>query len=204
MLDLTNAARIEANKLHGDGAWLVLLEIRFESVDPIFLCRNTEDIVWNGDTYLAFPFDLDDVKETTDGEIPTVSLKISNVTRAVQTYVEEAGGGVGAIVILRVVHSAHLTSIEAELEEEFTCTNTRLDQDWVTFDLGSGDATQKRLPFRRYLKNFCPFRYRGIECGVPNGAGTTTCDRTLANCRLNGNSARYGGYAAIPQGGIYV
>lgn len=204
MLTLSAVAKIEANKMHGDGAWLILLEIQIPNVDTIYLVRNNENITWNSIEWIAFPFDLDDIKETSDGEIPSVILKVSNVTRAMQGYIENANGGVGSVVILRIVHSQHLDLTEPEIEEEFVCLNTKCDNQWIDFELGIGEVIQKRFPPKRYLKNFCPFKFKGIECGLSSLVVGTTCDRTLSMCRDYGNSTRFGGFPAIPQGGLYV
>lgn len=204
MLSLSAAAKLEAHKLISDGAWIVLFEIQIINGPTLFICRNNEKIIWNNEEWLPFPLEIDDVKESSNGELPSVVLRVSNVTRAVQGYIEDSGGGVGSYVIIRVVHSEHLDLIEPELEEEFMCVSTKCDAMWVYFELGLGEPVIKRFPPRRYLKNFCPFKFKGIECGVPSATVGSTCNKTLTACRGYNNSTRFGGFYAIPQGGFYV
>ena len=201
MLTLSQAAQLEKEKLNGESAWIVLLEIQVAGLDTIYICRNTENITWDSKEWIAFAFELEDIKEDSKGEIPNLTLRVSNVSLALQSYIEQGNGGVGAKVIFRVVLSKHLDAAEAELEEEFICNSTSIAEQWVTFNLGCGDPRMKRIPSRRYIKNFCPFKYKGIECA--STSLETLCNKTLSNCRERNNSIRFGGFQSIPQGGIY-
>ena len=207
MLQLTSAGLFEKNQLVQTGAWLLLAEFRLKNSaydsnysSYIYLVRNTEDIIWNRKTWIAFPFDLDDIKES-KSEFPEINLKVSNVTRYLQPYIEEYKGLVGSDVVIRVVHSGHLNLNQSELEENFTITSTSANALFVTFKLGGNFPINTRFPSERYLKNFCPLIFKSVSCGY-NGA-TTSCDKTLTACRAMGNSKRFGGYPTIPIGGLY-
>lgn len=202
MLTLSTAAKLLKNELHSDGAWLLLLEVQVKGLETIRVCRNTDDIEWNGFTWIAFPFDLGEVSEDSKGTLPKVELKVSNVTRTLQYYIEQANGGVQSTVILRVVHSKHLDLTSPELEEMFSVTGVSVNAQWVTFSLGMNYPSGARRPLRRYLKNFCPFKYKGIECG--STASYATCDKTLVQCRERNNAVRFGGEPGIPSGGMYI
>lgn len=206
MLNLSAALIAEKNKISSDGAWLVLLEIQF-SGETIRLVRNTENVVWNGYTWVAFPFELEDQSEDSKGTLPAFAVNVSNVNRVIQGYIEELGGGVGATVVLRVIHSQHLDIVTADLEETFTVTDVSCTAQSVKFSLGGDFPTLRRFPPRRVMKNFCPFVYGEIECGVSAETKTTypNCNRSLAECRVRNNSTRFGGEPAIPSGGgVYV
>lgn len=203
MLTLSDVAKLEKNKLNSDGAWILLLEVQVAGLpDIIRVCRNNDDVTWNGFGWVAFPFELGDISEDTKGTIPSVELKVSNVTKALQYYLEQANGGVQSKVILRVVHSKHLDLTSPELEEVFSVTKVSADAMWVTFTLGMNYPNGARRPLRRYLKNFCPFKYKQIECG--SNSSYQSCDKTLTACRERGNSTRFGGEEGIPSGGMYI
>lgn len=174
-LNLSRVAKLEKNRIAGDGAWLILLEITLKTPEgddlTLRVVRNNEDIEWNRQTWVGFPFDLDEVVEDSGGELPQIGLRISNITRAVQHYVEEAGGGVGASVRLLVIHSSNCNRPEdpeanlPEVDETFTVRSVKCDINWVHFTLSGDYPTMRRVPETRYLKDFCPFPFRGIECG---------------------------------------
>ena len=205
MLRLSNAAILEKNKLSSDGVWLVLSEIQLSQDVVIRVVRNNEDITWNKQVWTAFPFELDEIKETMK-ELPEIPVRISNITRTMQKYLEMCNGGVGAAVILRVIHSKHLDISAAELEEIFTVLSTTTDLNWVTFKLGSETPTMLRFPGRRILKDYCPFPYGSIECAVADKIKEQypSCNKTLGDCRKRNNSARFGGEPSIPQEGLYA
>lgn len=202
MLNLSSAAIIEKNKLTSDGAWILLAEIYVMPGVILRLCRNTEDITWNGETWTAFPFELEAPRQSGGGEIPNFTVKVSNVTRTIEGYLEQAGGGVGATVRLMVIMSNHLDLTSPELDEEFSVQSTSYDEQWVTFTLTGAVNLFRRVPLRRFLKNFCPFQYKGPEC--KSSSNLPTCDKSFAACKERGNAARFGGEPAIPQGGLYA
>lgn len=204
MLTLSSVAILEKNKLHSDGAWIILLDIEIPGIETVVtICRNTEDITWNGTTYIAFPFEIGDVSEDSKGTLPSIELKVSNVAQVLQSYIEEGQGGVQSTVTLRVVHSKHLDVTTPELEEIFSVTKTSVNSKWVTFTLGMNYPSGARRPLRRFMKNFCPFKFKGIECGATTTA-YTSCKKTLTECRARGNSTRFGGEPGIPAGGFYL
>ena len=190
MLSLSAIARKEKNELSTD------------SEETVRICYNTEDVTWNGNLYQAFPFTIGEVTENTDGSDPDVELKVDNVSQALQYAVEEANGGNGTEVILRVVNSLALETDYAEMEEFFVVTKTQVDQQYITFHLGSEYSSRTRRPLNRYMKNSCSFKYKDVRCGCTSNY--PTCDHTLTDCRARGNSHRFGAFQGIDQKGVYV
>jgi lambda family phage minor tail protein L len=201
MLNLSTVAKLEKNKLISDGAFITLLEITIASSLVLRLCNNTDDVSWNGETWVAFPFELDSFQETSGEEFPQLTVRVSNVTRAVEGYLEQAGGGVGATVRILVVMSAHLGDATPVESEEFTVQSTSYDQSWVTFTLSGAVNLIRRVPERRFLKNWCPFQYKGLECRATSNL--PTCDKSLKACQERDNAVRFGGEPGIPMGGLY-
>ena len=199
MISISAISKAEKNKLSTDSCFLILLEIRLQNT--VYICYNNEDVVWKGQLYQAFPFQIGETSEESDGSDPNVSLKVSNVAQGLQWHVEDSGGGVGTQVILRVVNSLNLNG-DADLEEYYTVLSCKVDQHWVEFTLGTDYSARSRRPLDRYMKNNCRFAYKGIRCGY---AGILqTCEHTLQDCKNHGNSKRFGGYPGIDQKGVYV
>jgi phage-related protein len=87
------------------------------------------------------------------------------------------------------------------MEEEYLVQSTSYDEKWVTFTLSGGTNMFRRIPERRFLKNFCPFPYKGPECRATSSL--PTCDKSLKECQARNNALRFGGEPGIPMGGLY-
>lgn len=202
MLSLSAIAKQEKNKLSTGSAFIILLDIDLKDGDVIRVCYNNEDVVWNGNIYQAFPFEIGEVAEETDGSDPNVELKINNTSRALSYYVESSGGAVNMPVVLRVVNTENLDSKEPELEESFVVQKTSVAEDFVTFTLGAEYSSRTRRPLNCYMKNNCPFKYKGLRCGY--AGALQSCSHTLTDCRAHNNSQRFGGFVGIDQKGVYL
>jgi lambda family phage minor tail protein L len=200
VITLSDAAKLEKNKLSSSGVWIILIELQFGDTS-YRVCKNNEDIVWGGNTYVAFPMELDAKTDSSKGEIPSFIIRLSNVNRLMQSYAEQADGAVGKNVIVRLVHSEHLDLVTPEVEENFTITDVNCDSMWVYITLSILNPFLMEFPRQRFLKNFCRFKFKGIRCKY-TGADTE-CNHTLSDCKAKGNAKRFGGFAAIPLGGIY-
>lgn len=201
MISLSAIAKEEKNKLSTGSSFVILLDIKLGE-ETIHICYNTESVMWNNAEYLPFPFTISEVSEDTDGSDPNVKLSVDNTSQALQYLVEENGGGNNTEVILRVVNTEALDVQEPELEEFFVVTKTEVSQSYITFSLGTEYSARTRRPLNRYMKNNCPFKYKGIRCGAKSTL--SGCDHTLLSCRERNNSARFGGFQGIDQKGVYV
>lgn len=206
MLTLSTAAILEKNALSNTGAWVLLLEITLPDTTVIRVCSNTDDITWpssGGNTWVAFPFELDEIGEASKGEVPSVEVRVGNVSRVMQAYMEAADGGVGSMVRIMVVHSAHLDLTDPEIELSFEVVDAKADSKWARFTLGGTNPSRKRFPRNRMTKNFCRYKvFKGARCQY--AGAETECDRTLTRCRALNNSEHFGGCPGIGQKGLYV
>lgn len=194
MLDLPPAFIVTKNKLHDDGSALVLVEINF-STDTLRLVRNTENITWNSEIWSAFPFEIDQIGEAKNGEASHIQIKVSNISRAVQAFIEEYDGGVDADVIIRVVHSKHLNEVLPLLRLDTKVINTSADSHFVSFTLGSIRIWNLRFPRNKIMKNYCRWRFKSSQCGYVGPENL--CNKTLSQCRVYNNSPRFGGFPGV-------
>lgn len=202
MNSLSAAAILEKNRLYGTGAFIFLLEIALkgEYAETLRVCGDVDDINWGGQTWTPFPFELDEVGESSKGEITNLVVRVSNVTRILEYYLEKGNGGVGSEVIIRIVHSELLNEAALFTYSMFVI-EVKTDNKWVTFTLGSENSILRRAPRGRMVKNFCNFRYKGQRCQY-SGA-LSTCDKTLTDCRKHNNSSRFGGFPGVGSTAIY-
>lgn len=202
MKNLPLELRIEANKLSSDTPFLPLLRITLLDGTVIRLVNNTEDITFQGQVWTAFPFEIEFGGESARGELTFANIKVCNVTQALQPYVEEQGGGVGATVDIIIVNPAHLSANYDELTLSFTCLACSCTSHWITFRLGDKNLMLQRFPLYRYYAKHCNWTYRGIECGYNGPLNNTPCARDLEACRLRGNTARFGGFPGLDARGL--
>jgi len=180
---MDNSLILEKNKLSSTTPWLILLEVTIPSTPAVtlYLVRNTEDITYNSQTYTAFPFDLDVSKQVSKGDIPTIELKVSNVTRTLQAYLEDYNGLIDTPITIRVVAKPEG---ETEYLEAESWTHDILavhaDAEYVYFTLGAPNPLSKRFPLYRYIAHSCRFAFRknssvvAPECGYTGNDSATT------------------------------
>ena len=216
-MTLSATAFIEKNRLATPNAWIVLLRVVMPDDTVFRICANTENVTWPvtaGDLYTAFPFDLDEVGDSSKGEVPSVALKVSNVTRFLVPYLEDQDGLVDSVVTIYVVNSLNVTlgadrvigvnNNNPEIELEYDVINSSFDSQWVTFTLGATNPWNKRFPRNKVYKNICRYYdFEGDRCKYVGAQ--TSCDRSLYTCRnIMNNSENFGGFPGVGTKGEYV
>jgi phage-related protein len=204
---LSSEVIAQKNALGSDEAFLVCLEITIPEVtEPIRLVSNTENINWRGHEWVAFAFILEEISEQTEGEIPSVELRVPNVDRIIEGYIQEydkyvkENGPADITVGIYVVSTATLDSPDYVAYHEFILIHPVSDSKYVTFTLGAPNPYRRRFPLNRILKNSCRFKFKGERCGY---TGTeTSCNKSLTRCRELNNSTRYGGFPGAGRGGL--
>ena len=213
---LSATAFLEKNKLASTKAWIILLTVTMPDTTVLRICMNNEDVTWpvtNGDLYTAFPFDIDEIGDSSKGEVPSVVLKVSNVTRTLVPYLEDQDGLVDSEVLIQIVHSTNITTpslgagvnnYNAEIELEFDIIDSSHDVNWVYFTLGAMNPWNKRFPRNKVYKNICKhYDFKGDRCKY--AGAETTCDRSLDTCRNTmSNSINFGGFSGVGTKGEYV
>jgi len=209
MIKLPAPLIIEKNKLNATSPWLLLLDV--ELVNPqnpadtsqYHLVLNTEDVTYQGQVYTAFPFEVEPTKLTSKNNIPTVTLRISNVTRVVQADLETYRGAVNSSAKLTVVHAANLAQDFSELELEFIILDCYTDAQWVVFTLGASNPLRRKFPLDKYVSTHCPWQFKSCECGYTGGT-YTTCRRSYDDCVLRGRQENFGGFMGLRSGKLRV
>lgn len=200
MLIVPSELIAEKNKLFTSGAFLELLEIQMSELgETLRIVNNNEDITYNGHVWQRFQFEPGDFKENQEGETPRVEVKISNVLRVTQGYIEQTENGlVGDAVVYRLIHSDHLDKDPA-ITQYFQVLKVDCDEVWAYFTFGAENFFLNRFPLHVYKRNICRYEtFKGSQCSY--SGSETTCDRTFARCIALGNEQRFGGQPGIPGG----
>lgn len=194
MNHFSKIATLEKNKLSTDAPFLILVQVNHAAlVTPIYLVRNTEDIVWRDKTWTAFPMELDNYEE--DGKtLPALNLKISSGGGLLTTYLQKYDGLVDAKVSIFVANAKLLDVPEPEIELDFVVNSANYDEQWISFTLGASSEIADRFPMWRYLTDFCPFVCGDIRCGY---LGAKQCRNNLESCLI---PERFGGEPGIQEG----
>ena len=173
---------LEKNKLSSTTPWLILLEINVPSIPPttVYLVRNTENITFNSQEYTAFPFELDVSKQVSKGDIPTIEVRVSNVTRTTQAYLEDCDGLVDTQMTVRVVAKPTGESVYYEAQSwTYDVLAVHSDANYVYFTLGAPNPLSKRFPVHRYIAFNCRWRFRVNSSVVAPECGYTGNDSAL-------------------------
>lgn len=197
-LSISTEAVQRKNSLAESDPWLLLLEINYPDETPIRLVWNTESISWDGETWEAAAFELGDQEESNEDDTPSVKLGVVDIERKLIPLIDQYGGGIGAEVIIRVVHSAYLDNNTPELEEDYEIIDVSVDaQLRVNFKLGAENLSNYRSPPDIFLQSHCRYKeFKGDLCGYDGDE--KDCDRTFERCRELGNQKRFGGFPGLP------
>ncbi|MBI5872996.1 MAG: DUF2163 domain-containing protein [Candidatus Omnitrophica bacterium] len=161
------------------------------------------DITFDGLIYQRFPVTHEFIGENTGGEIDTVTIRIANVSRLIQSYLELYDLRKTKVTIA-LVWANQLSNPTAKIVHTFYIDGIPSANEMdVSFTLSSKfNALDLRLPKRRYSRHHCEWTiFKGTECGYA-GAGTS-CNKTLQQCQAYLNQLRFGGEPSVPSRRIF-
>jgi lambda family phage minor tail protein L len=202
MIELSTEAMMEKNKLLSNSVFLLLLEVTIpNTATPVRIIANTEDISWRGYDWIAFPFDIDDINETAEGDSATLTLKIGNTDRVMEQYIMlydawlKSNPHQNIQVTMYVVNSNNLADTNPEVSYNFEVISYTLDSQWASFTMGGTNLFNYNFPITIMYPNSCRWKYKSTECGAVSAL--TTCNKTITDCRARNNSGRFGAFPSL-------
>lgn len=162
----------------------ILLDIMLPT--PLRLVSDNIEWTYNGNTYTPFPFQIDGIEESTKGEIPRVTLSVSNVTNLIASVIQEDIDNTP--VKISVVRYGENT---ADIEFNFVANGVSYSEEWLTFELTAPVNFVKSFPSMKYSQ-VCPFVFKGWQCKY--SGNQTACDHSASRCKELNNFARFGGF----------
>ena len=183
---------------------IFLYEIQYDSVGNQWLrfANWHSDVVFDGQTYVKEVISHGSIRERLDGSATKIILTVGNIDRGIQYYLENWNGLRDAKVKLLQVFEDELSDPTVVDRMSYNIADSSVNTNEAKFVLsGTFDVFDITLPRRKFYRGYCTHKFKDGGCGY--SAGETSCDKTLQRCTELGNTHRYGGFPAIPQGNIY-
>jgi phage-related protein len=191
---------IQKNKLGEAITPIYLYAIQYDSVSNLWLYYSSiaSDVVFNGVTYSKNAIKHDSIKEDSSGMLGSLSLKIQNVDKVMQYYLQNYGGLKEKKCLISIVWLEALSNSNCVIEHEYYIKSSTAENDMVSLNLGSAiDVLNLIVPKVVFSPTRCQHdEFKGTGCGY--SGVTTTCNRTFKACIALGNQAKFGGFPGVP------
>ena len=150
---LSLAARKAVNAQETDEVFLLLLTLDHEDItEPVRVVNNTVDIVSQGETYIAYPFEIALPDEDAES-VARVTLRIDNVDREIVKSLRSISSPLS--VGLEVVMAASPDTVEAG-PFNMTLVSAEYDALTVTGELAFEDVLNEPFPGHAYVPSDYP------------------------------------------------
>ena len=186
-------------------------------------------VVWQGLTYQRYPIEVTGFAVSANGPIARPTMRIANVLGLVGVLIRQYQGLKGAKLTRRRTLAKYLDAVNfpggvnASADPTSSYTNdvyhldrqARRDKFMVEYELASPmDVSGVQLPRRQITHGFCPWIYRGADCGYTGAAvareddtptavlGEDKCGHRLGSCRLRIWPANELGFGGFPGAGV--
>lgn len=166
-----------------------------------------QPIVWQGNTYEAFPIDASGFEMSSTGTLPRPQIRASNIGGLLGAFLNSIGDGLGSTFTRKRTLGKYLdgqpgADPEAHFPDELYIVARKVAENAIEITIECAvafDVEGVQLPRRQVIAGTCQWKYRGEECGYAgppvediNGNPTASfaadrCRKTLDACR-----ARFG------------
>lgn len=174
----------------------------YNGADSLYYTDREDDVTFDSITYTAFPIAHSSISQNVKGTIDKIRFTITNVDRQIGYYLENNDLR-GKKVTVKQVFADDLADTNAYIDDVFYIDNYVATEEFVIFNCSTKfDILDVKIPMRLQTRNYCPFLFKGTECGY-SGAGDS-CGKTISACRAYSNVERFGGFPSIPSRKIYA
>lgn len=187
-----------------------LLHIQGKVID-IRLTNWSESVIFDGETYTAYPFEVSPLKTTSSGTLPGVDITTPVIDGYMLGLLEVYDSFIDCPIQIITVFAEYLDDPSLKIVQVYTIeeVNAKVD-DELEMQCVPLLFSNCLVPRRGMFRGTCQWRYRGEGCWLWNAttesweapAGFVNegiwCTKTIEACRLHGNYARFSGAPAIP------
>lgn len=163
-MPLPSVLKYLKNEIASIYPWLFLLDVTTPDGRLYYFVHNKEDIVFQGKTYVRFPFQIELPEINSEGAVPSWNIKVNNTSRILEKTLQETRGMTDSIVLLRIVNAAYLAEDYVDLETELKVLEAYSDYTWITWRCGGRNLFRDLFPLYRYLATYCTHKFRWHEC----------------------------------------
>jgi len=167
MKTLDSAIITAKNALSVDAPWVILIELTLKDTTVIRMARERDDVRYDGEDYTALPMAFGTVNQSSDGRLPSLTMKVGNPSRVLEPYLHTTDGLSGCAVTMLLIYDP-ASPVLAD-QWRFIINKIASDEDWLDVELGSLNLYQKRIPRDRYIPGFCRHVFRGAVCQFADG-----------------------------------
>lgn len=175
-----------------------LYEIETDDTILRYCGNNTDDIVFNGYTYIAAAVSRTEVETDTGTKLEEVNVTVQNVTREFSAYVANGGKINGYNCrIMTVFRDALDDPLNYAVAFEGEIDGATIDNKSFNFKVRAYQGSYAIKVPRRKCEPSCGYDFKSEWCGYVGSE--TTCDRSLARCKELNNELNFGGFPGVPR-----
>jgi lambda family phage minor tail protein L len=209
---------VEKNLLATGAQWVWLYEIEVPTDPPTRyrFVRTPEAVTFRGNVYSPFPIVHSVMRETDAGDLPSITMTVSNVSQEIIGTLESYSGLIDQRVRIILTNMEALSTGNAILEHDFKILTMTVTAEAAAAQLGDISLYETFFPGQRLMRHYCRHQYRSAACGYSVDSADADylsgCDKSLdgANgCEVHGASEtaagvtvihpdRFGGFPGIP------
>jgi phage-related protein len=188
-------AKIKAQAAKNNPIFLVTIALTGTTVR---LTDNNADVTFptsGGSVYTAWGMSFSPVHNTMTGEIDRVTVNLDNTDKSISSYIVNYDFPGRVLSIKRVFgdllsSSSYATTVfsgimGAPVAGENEATITAINP-----------LIKAQQQGGRLYQNLCAWEFKGTECAY--AGGSSTCNKTAAQCKSYGNMDNFGGFNYIP------
>ena len=153
--------------------WLFLVELTLPDGTTYHFVHNTENIIFEGIEYIAFPFQLELPEFNSEGNYGTWYFNVDNTERVFMYDLERLKGAVDSQITITIVNAGYLQDGYIDNQFRITVLETRFSSNWVTFVCGGPNLFRVQFPPYRYFANHCIWNFGWHECYYNDPTATT-------------------------------
>lgn len=205
------------NKIANPNAWIWLFQIQALGDDTFFLTNNNECIEFEGVIYDPLDIELSELSSSLRGDLPEITIALSNISQEIMSYVETYDGLIGNTIKLQLINTE--TEFAESYIEDLLITETSFDNNNIEFVCTFLALEQTSFPGIVYVKDFCRWEFTSDRCGLPAAIVNPgeTCTKSLNGtfgCIYWGNQEelnalprlhpkRFGAFPTLPTGRVF-